>query len=84
MTMPAGKAPIYITDTKTGELVFIRTVVNLPRIFKDFKEGVEKVTDDEGKVRTERGAVYSEGHRGRCPAVHAQNQPVHQLLAFRR
>ena len=53
MTMPAGKAPIYITDTKTGELVFIRTVVNLPRIFKDFKEGVEKVTDDEGKVRTD-------------------------------
>ena len=54
MTMPEKKAPIYITDTKTGDVVFVRTVCNLPRIFKDFKEGVEKVKDETtDRIRTD-------------------------------
>ena len=61
MTIPAKKAPIYITDTKTGEVIFVRTICNLPRIFKDFKDGVEKVKDAEGKVRPDAVRFTVEG-----------------------
>ena len=53
MSMPAGKAPIYITDTKTGDIVAITTVCDLYDIFYNFSDGVEEVKDKDGKVRTD-------------------------------
>nr|KAG5685181.1 hypothetical protein BaRGS_005612 [Batillaria attramentaria] len=53
MTMPAQKAPIYIKDVKTGDTVFVRTVRNLPRLFRTFKD-VKRVPDtgeNEGRDR---------------------------------
>jgi hypothetical protein len=60
MSMPAGRAPTYIIDLKTGERVAVRSVVNLPRDFRNFKD-VMTVKDEEGKVKADRVLFRVEG-----------------------
>ena len=51
MSMPAEEAPIYITDMKTGEVVFTRTICDLPKIFQEYENVDRKVIDSDGNDR---------------------------------
>ncbi|XP_076435440.1 uncharacterized protein LOC143275317 isoform X2 [Babylonia areolata] len=54
MTMPAGRAPIYVRNLKTGEYNYVRTIRNLPSAFKGFsKDVVSPVLNAEGKTRSD-------------------------------
>ncbi|XP_025080130.1 uncharacterized protein LOC112555819 [Pomacea canaliculata] len=62
MTMPQKKAPVYIKDIRTGELVLVRIISSLPFYFKKF-EGVELLPPDEvtGKPRKDAVIFHIEG-----------------------
>lgn len=60
MAMPAKRAPVYIRDKNTGDLVFVYNVNNLPDLFEDYPD-VRRVKDSEGKVRADAVQFRIEG-----------------------
>lgn len=59
MIMPARRAPVYIKD-KTGEVVFVYSLNNLPGLFENIPD-VERVKDEEQKVRSDAVRFTIEG-----------------------
>ncbi|XP_076435624.1 uncharacterized protein LOC143275427 [Babylonia areolata] len=60
MTLPAKRAPVYIRDKSSGDLVFVYSVVNLPDVFENCPD-VRRVKDEEGKVRADAVEFHIEG-----------------------
>ncbi|KAK7090292.1 uncharacterized protein [Littorina saxatilis] len=60
MSIPAKRAPVYIKHRKSGDLVFVYTVNNLPDLFEEFPD-VTRVKDEGGKVKADAVEFHIEG-----------------------